>query len=186
MTDEKTNAVELAKTDLRAACDMVIERSAAMMVEELGAPIEMMLDRMLTDAGPSMCATGKPSRGDSTGDHTGREAPSGQSADHPEEFPQERNCCHAHDCAARAPVRRLGRRHRRLRQRVRRNVTPMEKVHPSISLWLTRGRSQSSQDCRPPDPRHRQQTTAFPECVCRILGRATSWSATGTFANAKY
>jgi hypothetical protein len=80
MTDEKTNAVELAKTDLRAACDMVIERSAAMMVEELGAPIEMMLDRMLTYAGPSMCATGKPSRGDSTGDHTGREARSGQSA----------------------------------------------------------------------------------------------------------
>jgi hypothetical protein len=34
---------------------MVIERSAAMMVEELGAPIEMMLDRMLTYAGTQAC-----------------------------------------------------------------------------------------------------------------------------------
>lgn len=55
MTDETTDARMLAKTDLRAACDLVIERSATMLVEELGAPIEMMLDRMLTYAGAQAC-----------------------------------------------------------------------------------------------------------------------------------
>lgn len=51
MTDEQTDAKALAETDLKAACDLVIERAAVMMVEELGASIPQMLDRMLTYAG---------------------------------------------------------------------------------------------------------------------------------------
>ncbi|MDX0210202.1 hypothetical protein GOC35_00600 [Sinorhizobium meliloti] len=41
---------------IQSVCDQVVERAASVMVEELGAPIEMMIDRMLTYAGAQMCA----------------------------------------------------------------------------------------------------------------------------------
>ncbi len=55
MTDETTDAKMLSETDLKAACDLVIERAVEMMVGELGATFPMMLDRMLTYAGAQAC-----------------------------------------------------------------------------------------------------------------------------------
>lgn len=39
----------------KAVCDQLIERAAEMMVEGAGAPIEMMIDRMLTYAAAQAC-----------------------------------------------------------------------------------------------------------------------------------
>ena len=55
MRDTMTDAAKLAQKDRKAACDLIIERAGEMMVEEMGAPIEMMIDRMLTFAGAHMC-----------------------------------------------------------------------------------------------------------------------------------
>ncbi|MDX0261555.1 hypothetical protein GOC60_10200 [Sinorhizobium meliloti] len=46
---------EINDKNIQSACDLVVERAAEMMVEEIGAPIEMMIDRMMTYAGAQMC-----------------------------------------------------------------------------------------------------------------------------------
>lgn len=59
MTDKPTGTIDLtAERDkrLKAVCDGVINRAASLMVDELGAPIPMMLDRMLTYAAAQACS----------------------------------------------------------------------------------------------------------------------------------
>lgn len=41
----------------RALCDTIVHRAAALMVEEAGAPIEMIMDRFVTFAGAQTVAT---------------------------------------------------------------------------------------------------------------------------------
>lgn len=40
----------LAESRAKEACDVILYRAATMMVEEVGAPVEMVLDRLLTYA----------------------------------------------------------------------------------------------------------------------------------------
>lgn len=52
--NQSASAPELARTDVAAACDLIIGRAIAMMHEECKAERELIIDRLLTIAGAMM------------------------------------------------------------------------------------------------------------------------------------
>lgn len=56
MTPKKVTIESEREAATKAACDQIIHRAARMMVEGAGAPIPMMLDRLLTYAAAQACS----------------------------------------------------------------------------------------------------------------------------------
>lgn len=56
MIPKKTTIEGERDERIKDVCDTIMHRAATMMVEEIGAPIPMMLDRVLTFAAAQACA----------------------------------------------------------------------------------------------------------------------------------
>ncbi|TYR32087.1 hypothetical protein FY036_13460 [Mesorhizobium microcysteis] len=55
MKPKKVTAESELEERKKAACDMIVERAALMMVQEVNAPFSMILDRLLTYAAAQAC-----------------------------------------------------------------------------------------------------------------------------------
>lgn len=56
MKPKKVTVQSEAEERQKAACDLIIARAARMMVDEVKAPVPMMLDRLLTYAAAQACS----------------------------------------------------------------------------------------------------------------------------------